>query len=276
MQEKPISNYISSSPFIKPHGFVGLCLGGAKKDTTSLAVLEYYSKEKKIFLRHIYSHIESTQKDSSDKLVYDLFKGAFARIHSVLVNAPLSLPQCVTCTLPCPGYEVCEESHIRWSWKFFHRHKKKRSKIFSPYTERCVESYLSKELDETFEIPHALNRRFQGVKLQEFIAQLSLWYLGRSLKIPKSKLRAYKSSIEGQEVRALILNKLTDKGLVFLYEQDRRLMVKSHYNFEAFLGAFTGVLSFVGQCGKPPHNFPETKSWVEFPKEKLDWSFLSL
>ncbi len=290
MQEKPISNYISTSPFIKSHCFVGICLGGAKKDTTSVAVLEYYPKEKKVFLRHIYSHIKSTQKDSSDKLVYDFLEDSFSRIELVLFNAPLSLPQCMTCSLPCPGYEVCNQSHILWSWKFFHRYKKKRTKIFSPYIERCSETYISKELDESFEISPALNsnkapltarahflsRRLEHVKNEEFLAKVSLWYLGRSLKISKIRLRNYKSSFEGRETRRLILDKISERGLIFFYEQDRRLMEKSHYNFEAFLGAFTGVLSFVKQCQKPPKNFPKEEKWIQFPVEKLDWSFLNI
>ena len=292
MQEKPISAYLSTSSSIKSHCFVGLCLRGSKTDTTSLAVLEYYPKEKKIFLRHIYSSLQSTQKISGDKLIYDLLKDSFRRIDSIFFNSPLSLPQCMTCTLACPGHEECKESHILWQWKFFHRHKKKRSKVFSPYTDRCVESYLSKQLPEPFEIPHALNsnkapltarslflsRRlkeaYKSLKLYEFSAKVSLWFIGRALKVPKFKLRDYKSSLEGQKIRALVLKKMADKGLVFLYDQDRRLMEKNSHSFEAFLGSFTGVLNFVGECEKKPKNFPQKEAWIEFPNTKINWNFL--
>ena len=290
MSEKPISYYTSKSLDLKSHCFVGLCLGGAKTDKTAMSVLEYYPKNKKLFLRHIYPKIQSTQDKSSDFFIYEILKDSLTKISSISLNAPLTLPSCLTCKLQCPGYEACNESHILWHKKFSIRHKnKKTKKVFTPYTDRCSELYISKELEEPFSLSTALNsnkapltarslflkRRLKKVKKREFFAHLSLWRIGSSLKIAKTHLRRYRHQVEGKEARKIILKKVEKSGLIFFYEQDRRLMIKDVACFESFLGALTGVLSFMKQGEPLPLGYPKKEAWIDFPVQNIDWSFLN-
>ena len=67
------------------------------------------------------------------------------------------------------------------------------------------------------------------------------------------------------------LNALVKKEVVFLYEQDIRLMVKKSQAFEAFILALTAFLSSKDQCEVRPKNFPQEESWIEVPKKDIIW-----
>ena len=51
LEGKAPSDWLKSS--LKVHRFIGLALGGGKADRASLAVIEYYPNQKKIFLSHL-------------------------------------------------------------------------------------------------------------------------------------------------------------------------------------------------------------------------------
>ncbi len=62
----------------------------------------------------------------------------------VAINAPLTLPPCVRCTLPCPGLKVCEVPSVAWmrTWAplLLPRGKSDPSKpAVTPYTQRATE-----------------------------------------------------------------------------------------------------------------------------------------
>jgi len=270
---------------LKVHRFIGLSLAGGKTDKTALAIIEYFPKQNKIFLSRLFEKVKPEGEISSDAQVYRLITSS-GDFETVAFDVPLQLPKCMRCKLKCPGYEDCKQTEIQWMWKHYRKlnEKKKPKKIFTPYTERCVEQYLTTELEEPFHLSHALGanlapltaralfltRRLKS-STQEVYPKLSLWRIGRSLGIQKSYLRFHKHSVGGEESRKAILEKLIAQNVAFLYDQDVKILAENSQAFDAFICGLTAVLSFRGQTESRPKDFPKTESWIEIPKLKITW-----
>lgn len=283
------TSVIKKSNSLQVKKFVGVSMAGGKTNKSAVAMVEYYPKQKKLFLSQLHTKIESTHEESADLKIHNLLTESIGPIHKVAFDVPLTLPKCMRCRLKCPGYEACKEPEIKWLWKHYaQQNKKKRpKKIFTPYTERCAEYHIATQLEEVIHPSHALGanlaplvaraqfiKRRIKLKCIEVYPRLSLWRIGRSLGIQKSYLRFHKHSVEGVTIRNAILEKLTDKNVAFLYTQDMKAMIDDANAFEAFLCALTAVFSFVKQCEKKPKGFPAKAPWVDFPVEKIDWDFL--
>lgn len=269
------------------HRFVGVSLGGGKSDKACVAVVEYYPKHHKVFLSRIFEKIKSDENISADLKVHEIIEQYQGNIESVAFDVPLNLPECVTCKLRCPGYENCKQDHIAWMWDYFRERNKKKKprKIFTPYTQRAIEMYLSTELEEPFILQHALgantapllarahfiSRRISGVRMIEVFPKLTLWRIGKALHVMKSHLRFHKHAVSGDDSRRSILHTLSQHNIAFVYEQDVKLMIANNHAFEAFLCALTGFLKFRGLTEARPEGFPENEAWIEFPQEEINW-----
>jgi hypothetical protein len=271
---------------MKSHHFMGVCLGGGKTDKTSLALVEYYPEQNKIFLSRLYEKVRTEGETSSDLQLHSMIVEQVPEVKSVAFDVPLTFPKCVRCELKCPGYEVCKEPEIKWMWDFYRERNESRrpTKLFTPYTERCAELYLSAHLEETFHPSHALGanlaplvtrahfitRRLQ-VPVIEVNPKISLWRIGRSLNIPKTYLRFHRHSVEGEASRKFILEKLIEKDIAFLYAQDVRAMTENNQAFEAFICAMTAVLEYKGQVEPRPPGFPVAEAWTALPVQDIKW-----
>ncbi len=217
---------------------------------------------------------------------------AQSRIKTELIgfNVPLTLPKCLRCKLKCPGYEECEEDEILWLWQHYRKRetKNRNHKLFTPYTERCVERFVTDQIGDSFgsdfHVQHGFGanmapllarahfiRRRLNIKAIEVQPQLSLWRIGKAFHIQKSYLKFHKHQVGGDEARMAILKEIVRREIAFLYEQDVRLMVESANAFDAFICALTAVLKFRGQCEKRPRDFPAGAGWIEIPKENIVW-----
>lgn len=262
--------------------FVGLTLGGGKGRKTSLCVLEYYVKEKKLFLSELHENIEEKIKISSDSQIIKIIEGHSKSLHTVAIDAPLKPPKCIRCRLPCPGHEDCDEPEIKWMWKWHKKRspKKRPNKIFTPYTERCVEQYISTEVDAEIFPDHAfgsnraplmaralyLKRRIKKAKVIEVLPRLSVWRIGLQMGIRKSRLPYYKHMTKGPAIRQVFLDRWSEEGLSFIYHRDFKLMVKDAFAFESLICAYTAYLQYRGMCESRPKNFPKGEPWISFPK----------
>ena len=229
--------------------------------------------------------ISSDIKKSSDQRIVELIQ-AKKKLELVAIDTPLKLPKCMRCRLKCPSYENCKEPEIEWLWKHYkkHYHKKRPKKLFTPYTERCAENYISVELEEKFSPPHMLGsnlgpvaaralflKRRLATKCIEVYPKLSLWRLGRALGIQKSYLRFHKNSINGKKNRERILSQLIKKDIAFIYDQDRKKMIQNGQSFDSFICALTAVLEFQGQSEKRPKGFPRSEGWLSFPRKEINF-----
>ena len=117
---------------------------------------------------------------------------------------------------------------------------------------------------------HFIRRRIK-VPMLEVHPRLSLWRIGRALKIAKSHLNFNSNSVEGDESRLVILKALMDRNIAFVYQQDLRVLVENNHAFEAFLCALTAYLKYRGQCAPSPKDFPRQEAWIEYPVEDIQW-----
>lgn len=263
--------------------FIGVSLGGGKTDKTSVAVVEYYPEHNKVFLAQLFDKIKTEDEFSADLQIHEFINQNKSEVEFVAFDAPLDYPKCLQCALPCPGYEVCTEPEIKWMWKHFNKHGKGKrpQKLFTPYTERCVEMYIAAELEEPFAIHHAMGAntapmlaraQFISRRLEyptiEVYPKLSVWRIGTTLRVNKSQLRFYRHSVDGDEARLSWLQSLSNSkqfGSYFIYQQDAKTMVENLHSFEAFVCALTAFFKYQGWTEKRPKGFPVNESWIEFP-----------
>ena len=286
MSRKRVSSSKGQGSQLKKKVFLGLSISGGKTDKTCFSVIEYFPDQNKIFLSQLVDKIKTDKETSSDLKLHQLILPYEKSATSLSMNVPLTWPKCIRCRLKCPGYEACKEKEIQWMWKKFRKNikKNKLKKLFTPYTERCVEQYLASEIEEVFHLPHALGanvapltaraffiKKRLKLKFLEVYPKLNLWRIGRALGIQKSYLRAHKHAVSGLDARKAILDNLVDMDVAFIYVQDFQTMVRDSHAFDAFICALTGVLKYRNQCEKKPKDFPSSEGWIEIPKMEINW-----
>lgn len=265
--------------------FIGLSLAGGKSDKACVALLEYYPENKKIFLSRIYEKIKSEEKISGDLKIHELISQGDHSVKYIAFDTALSLPNCLTCKLKCPGYERCEEPHIQWMWKHYddHMKSKKPKKLFTPYTQRCVELYFQSKLEEKFNLHHAMGansapllaralfvkNRLSNTCIETF-PQLTFWRLGETLGLAKSVLKDHRAAFGGDISREKFIQALNEKNVAFIYHQDAKSMIENSHAFDAFLCGLTAYLKFKNLTEPCPKNFPKNEAWIEFPVKNMD------
>ncbi|MFS4460904.1 DUF429 domain-containing protein [Bdellovibrio sp. HCB2-146] len=268
------------------HRFIGLSLGGGKADKACLAVVEYYPKHKKVFLSRLVEKIKSDEIHSADFKIEEIIAQYHGEIDTLAFDVPFHFPLSLMNDKKTPGYDESKEPHIQWMWNYTRKlHKKKKPrKLFTPYTQRCVEMYLASELEEPFSLSHAMGsntapllaramylERRLDLNCIEVFPKLSVWRIGRALNVMKSHLRFHKHSIGGDESRRALLQGLSSHNVAFVYDQDVKLMIENNHAFEAFICALTAFLDFKGQTESRPEGFPEKEDWIAFPKLAIKW-----
>lgn len=265
--------------------FLGLSLSGGKTDKASLALIEYYPEQKKVFLSRLFHSLKPEDNVSADAKIIELIQQYEDVVEYMGVDNPWRPPTCFTdCNPACGGYEICKRPHIQWFRDHFKRTqaKKKPAKLFTPYTQRCVENFLLTELEEPFQVSHAMGANSAPLLARaiyfkirtkcdwmEIFPPLSVWRIGRILNIKKSDLRSYRKSAVGEACRKQILISLQEHDVVFLYKDDVNTMIQSVHAFDAFICAYTLYLKFTKQTEKRPVGFPDYEDWIEFPKEEI-------
>ena len=117
--------------------FLGIELGGSKGNRTSVVSVDYYAQEKKIFATNVTSEIYKDREAADASLIAFVKEFAPAGIG---INAPLSLPPCISCLLPsCPSFEQCNVSAVSWMREEIQR---EGLKISTPYTQRPIDLLL--------------------------------------------------------------------------------------------------------------------------------------
>jgi len=270
--------------------YIGIELSGAKSQKTALAAIEYYPKEQKIFLLDIYDKISGHDEQSSDEALLEIVEEELTAV-KIGVNVPLSLPPCVACSRQkCPMPGKCNISSVKWmrdASKRAAKHVKKAEKVkdFTPYTQRPVELFLRHQILPVipeyaqFEIDEALGgtkaplsarmnflvKHLDRDRLIEVLPKLSVVVLGMEMDLSKKVISSYRKIEEGAASRSEILEALSDYSNVFIYDRDLQKLAQSLPAFDAFVCAYTALLSDNDHCGKIPHGFPELSGWIEYP-----------
>ncbi len=274
--------------------YLGLDLSGAKNPKTALSILEYYPKERKVFLLDIQDRIHAPATPSressgnsgpfpADQWLLGLIRESAEELACLAVNVPLTLP-------PCFLGSRLESICIRWMTRQARRASKRRqtgSVEFTAYTQRPVELWIRHqvlsalpktmqfEVDEAFggsRAPltarmHFLQRHLDRKRLIESWPKLTALRLCLQLGHDRRFLSRYRKLEEGAHARMLFLEHLIEEKGVFIYEKDLRKLSQSLAAFDSFLCAYTGLLARLGLCERPPRGFPLASGWVHFPRE---------
>lgn len=275
--------------------YLGLELAGAKNQKTAMAAIEYYPKEHKIFLLDIYDRISGHDQQSGDEAFLEVLKEIRDGAVRMGVNVPLELPPCTTCTRKtCPLPQKCTVPSVRWMREITRKAMRAGSKSgkrvldFTPYTQRPIELWVRYEalphLQEfsRFEIDEALGgnkapltarmnflkRHLKDIELVEVWPKLTISVLSKSLGAHKRLISGYRHLEEGAHARGEILELLCKEHGIFIYERDLRKLSHSLTAFDAFVCAYTALLSDTGQCAKIPSGFPPRSGWVQHPRPR--------
>jgi len=266
--------------------YLGLDLAGAKNQKSALAVLEFYPKEKKIFLLDIFDRIIPGEGQSADQALLELIAEFSPGVEKMAVNAPLDLPPCLPCKkVVCPGADHCQVAAVKW----MRRMSRKHDRAFTPYTQRPVELWIRYQLLPEFPVSHRfdideamggskaaltarmhfLKRHLKEVPLLEAWPKLTMALLFPGLDLPTRVMTHYRKPEDGAPAREAILNRMIEKHLIFVYDRDVRKLVRSLATFDAFLCAYTALLAGQetsgGKGSKSPRGFPANSGWVVFP-----------
>lgn len=269
--------------------YLGLDLAGAKNDKTALAVLEFYPKEKKIFLLDIYERI------AGDESLISLIEELEPGIARIGVNIPLDLPACITCTRKtCPTPVKCTVPSVKWmresTRKLLKTRELRDSNVrvleFTPYTQRPVELWVRYQVlpklpqSHRFEVDEALGgnkapltarmnylqRHLSKMPLAEVWPKLSVAILAEQLGLEKRTVARYRHLEEGIHAREQIIEELADRHGLFIYERDIRKLAQSLSAFDGFICAYTALLSDNDQCAEVPAGFPSGAGWIQYPR----------
>jgi hypothetical protein len=160
-----------------------------------------------------------------------------------------------------------------------------RIRDFTPYTQRPVELWVRYQVlprlesHARFDIDEALGgakapltlrmaflkRHLRGMALLEAWPKLSVAILARKLGVPRRTLQAYRRLEEGALARQELLEALAEHDGIFIYDKDLRKLGQSLQAFDAFICAYTALLSDTGQCARRPAGFPDPAGWVHYP-----------
>jgi predicted RNase H-like nuclease len=251
--------------------FIGVDLGGGKGKNTAVARLALDGEQVRVV-------DYGTGKDApwyDDRLIAYLREDGDAL---VAIDAPLTMPSCIRCTLPsCPTVNLCEVPIIGWF-----RERENGARVagkkprYTPYTQRATEVLLHEEhqilpretlgqgmgplaargayLTRALVPTHTLNENLIEVYPKATITQLfSSKIAGR-----------YKRSAESPKTRLAIFNALPD--LTFAPGAWREDGLANDHKFDAIICAYTAYLWWKGRCVQPSSDVVFNDGWIWFPE----------
>lgn len=193
------------------------------------------------------------------------------------LDAPLRLPVCLSCALPCPGAELCDVAEIRWMRDLYlsQQPQPKTRHFITPFVQRPVEAYWASQKMEIQEALGAntapflaraafLSRRLK-LPLQEVAVKLSAQRLGEYLKLPRIHWGRHRNSIGGAEARMAFLKAFQEKLGIFFYHQDFKFFESQVFAFDSLIVAISLYYYDHAQVQPRPLGFPSTADWIAVP-----------
>lgn len=142
--------------------FIGVALGGGRGKTTAVARLELDAGEgeaprvrlAEARMRHGHRGSgEASGDEGGDPLFRDEVLVAYIdrwldASTAVAIDAPLTLPPCIRCPLPCPGVQACEVPVVAWMRRhapalLASRRSDPGKPAVTPYTQRAADVLLA-------------------------------------------------------------------------------------------------------------------------------------
>jgi len=279
---------------LQPRRYLGLELAGAKNLKTSLAVLEYYPREQKVFLLDVYDRIIGHSDQTGDQALIETIEEATSneknRVAKIGVNVPIELPPCITCVRRnCVSSGVCMDPTAKWMRELAKKAADTPDlginvREVTPYTQRAFEIWaryrILPELHESFRFEidealggnrapltarmHYLKKHLGKIPIVEVWPKLAISTVAQALGLPKRLILNYRKPEEGYAARVELLETIAMKKGVFIYDRDLKKLGASLTAFDAFICAYTAVLFDRDMTAKAPKGFPKGSSWVAY------------
>lgn len=271
---------------------VGLELGGGKSGRTAIVLLEYFPRQRKIFLREQIAHVGASSNQFGDEVLIEHLRRLKPLF--IAVNAPLTLPPCVQCPIrDCAGFRDCRSKPVRWMHEEATRARIPIPKHPTPYTQRPLDVYLRTRVQPRFQqdlfleeslgagrAPLAMRMqyiraRFPKQKFLETQPRLALFGIAEWFGLTARELRKYREPEVGMEYRHGILDRvqhdLTRKKVphLFLYEAELSLLAEELPSFQALLSGLMVVYQREGLLEKPDADFDAAWGWVAMPRRSI-------
>jgi hypothetical protein len=251
--------------------YLGIQLGGSRR--TAVVCLDYFPRERKVFLAEKHLHLHGSSEETADELLLRVVNGLAPDI--IAVDAPLSLPPCLKCQLHCPGAGACTVPAVRWMREEAQRRGWGKNRFPPPYTHRPVdlllrgrwqdEVPLSLPVEEAFGSGRAplaarmafLRPRFEPQHFVEVSPRFALAGIASWYGISVRELRRARDLETGAENRFTILNRVATKPelaalpYVFLYISDVVALARELSAFDAFLCSLMALLEDLKLLQKP-------------------------
>ena len=257
--------------------FIGVDLGGGRGKTTAVARLEHTEHDGIWRLVLADAKLRYGQRGTGrddepsggdtlfrDDVLVDYLERWTDAHTLVAIDAPLTLPACIRCTLPCPGVERCEVPVVQWmrAWapRLRARGRSDPGKpAVTPYTQRAAELLLQglglspRESLGQGTGPLAarasfLRRRLSPrLRLHENLLEVApALTLVQWLSSDRTRALYHGDQATVWEQRKRVLHALA-KGLAFEYVWPE-MVVRNVHVFHAVICAFTASLWASGRC----------------------------
>ena len=249
---------------------------GGRRDRFFFCLLEFFPEEKRWFLSKLIG-----LKD--DSMILDWIQNfSFSEL---IVDFPLNLPACHSCSLECPGLESCSEpsvveikkkiegllkesTHSSLSRSF----KRRLKKGFLPYWNRSLDFWIwSQYYDQLLQM---FNFSFDSFGQTSLMIQSRFHYLRRHFpdhihlwesSIPIILLELLKVKIICEkdiqnlshldkifESRFKVIKKIENSQNIFIYNSDLEILCQNSRAFDSFLLAVAGQNHLLGKSQELP------------------------
>ena len=257
---------------IRGDRYVGIELGGSRR--TAVVALDYFPSDQKAFLTNIVSPPEAEEGESPDDTLIRTVNALEAL--RIGVDAPLTLPPCVRCPLPCPTVAHCEVPAVRWMREEAKAARFGKGRQPNPYVQRPVDFLLRGPWQEDALVPFPVDESF-GSSRAPLAARMQ--YLQRHLSAEESflevnprlalggiapwyglqprEVRRARDLDEGVEIRLELLDALSQpprtQGApqLFLYNSDITTLAQDLSAFDAFLCGLMVLSDALGLLEEP-------------------------
>ncbi|NUM88626.1 MAG: hypothetical protein HUU37_05435 [Bdellovibrionales bacterium] len=255
-------------------------LGGSKSSRTSVVLLDWFERDRRVFVSGIHPQVQGREGATGDDRLLALLNGE--SLIRIGVNAPLTLPPCVTCALPaCPTVKFCEVPEVEWMRKEARRLRIPKAKHPTPYTQRPVDLALRGVIarrvgaeamaDETLGANRAplaarmlyLRRHLKCSDLLECNPRVSVAGLGQRVGFSARSLRRYRDVEDGALHRLEFLERLAEEASLFFYKADLVALARDLGAFDALMAALMALHRELNLLDAPL--FPESWGNVAVP-----------
>lgn len=263
----------------------GLELTGPRVPRSTVAVLDYYPKSRRLILSDLIAPGGDT--DDLDQAMLEYFaeqsKDTSLLKRSLLAtNAPLNFPPLLSKRMG--GSPANYKEEVAWMEETWEK-LRPRPRRFLDYVHRPVEIYLRHLCPERFAFADAigsnqalLTARFMKlredlkIKTIECSPRASFQRICKTLRARSFILKSYSSLADGLEARKDFMN-LLQKRLpeLFIFEESLESLILHLHSFHAFIMALTLHLDHKGYCEKAPPYFPKKSQWTLLPRQQIDW-----